>query len=167
MGQNAGRRAPSFSDFFDGRQARAIATYLARARKLEQRRIPAKNAITPHLNAMGIAPKVVEGTLLQTLTLMFRTNASQIALQIRWGMLFEKQLCSNSVLYPCRLFSQLQRSAGMRHRCDQPNSSHSVLPPPPEHHQMFPLVPPTNIVSCRPPHSTLFSIASNPVNDSY
>ena len=41
-------------------------------RPLEQRRIPAKNAATRHLNAMGIAPKVVEGTLLQPLTLMFR-----------------------------------------------------------------------------------------------
>ena len=123
--------------------------------KLEQRQIPAKNAATRHLNAMGIAPKVVGESLLQPLTLMFRTNASQIALQIalqiHWGMQFEKQLCSNSVLYPCRPFSQLQRSAGMRHRCDQPNSSYSVLPPPPEYHRMFPLVPPANIVSRRPP----------------
>ena len=151
MGQNAGRRAPTFSVFFDGRQARAVFCSRYVPLDLEQRRIPAKNAATRHLNAMGIAPKVVEGTLLQTLTLMFRTNASQIALQIHWGMQFEKQLCSNSVLYPCRPFSQLQRSAGMRHRCNQPNSSHSVLPPPPEHHRMFPLVPPANIVSRRPP----------------
>ena len=71
MGQNAGRRAPTFSVFFDGRQARAVASMVPGRyipRKLEQRRIPAKNAATRHLNAMGIAPKVVEGTLLQPLT---------------------------------------------------------------------------------------------------
>ena len=68
MGQNAGRRAPSFSDFFDGRQARAVWRRRYIPRKLEQLRIPAKNAATRHLNAMGITPKVVEGTLLQPLT---------------------------------------------------------------------------------------------------
>ena len=50
----------------------AVATYLALPRKLEQRQIPAKNAATRHLNAMGIAPKVVIDALLQPLTLMFR-----------------------------------------------------------------------------------------------
>ena len=137
MGQNAGRRAPSFSDFFDGRQARAVWSrryirFMVRyiPRKLEQRRIPAKNAATPHLNAMGIAPKVVEGTLLQPLTLMFRTNASQTASQIPWVMKFEKQLCSNPVLHPgrpTRLFS-LFRLQNVQLKCVIDADAISLIP---------------------------------------
>ena len=50
-----------------------------RSEQLEQHRIPAKNAATQHLNAMGIAPKVVIDALLQPLTLMFRIDAPHSA----------------------------------------------------------------------------------------
>ena len=55
----AGRRAPS-----------GAGRYIPR--KLEQLRIPAKNAATPHLNAMGIAPKVVAASFSDSLLLTFR-----------------------------------------------------------------------------------------------
>ena len=42
------------------------------ARRLEQRGIPAKNASTPQLNAMGIAPKVVGEGIVEPRILMFR-----------------------------------------------------------------------------------------------
>ena len=155
MGQNAGRRAPTFSVFFDGRQARAVASPLLCTSKLEQRRILAKNAATRHHNAMGIAPKVVEGSLLQPLTLMFRSNAAHIASQIPWVMRCAELLRSNPELPSGRptpgSSGFRERSACVIGRCDQPDSFISVLPPPPLHHRMFPLVPPANLISRRPP----------------
>ena len=134
----------------------------------QPRRIPAKNAATRHLNAMGIAPKVVGASFLQPLTLMFRTNAPHTASQIPWVMQYAEQFTLIQELTPGASISASERGF-QREEAEAETHSHSVLPLPPLHHRMFPLVPPANFVSRRPPivHSTLFSVATNPVNDSY
>ena len=73
------KRRPACTQFFSffrrpegARRFSHVATYLGPPRTLEHRKIPAKNAATRHLNAMGIAPKVVVLSFLQTLTLIFR-----------------------------------------------------------------------------------------------
>ena len=114
MGQNAGRRAPTFSVFFDGRQARAVWSRRYVPRKLEQRRIPAKNAATRHLNAMGIAPKVVGASFLQPLTLMFRTNAPHTASQIPWVMQYAEQFTLIQELTPGASISASERGFSAR-----------------------------------------------------
>ena len=98
----AGRRAPSG----------AVAIVCIVPRKLEQRRIPAKNAATRHLNAMGIAPKVVGASFLQPLTLMFRTNAPHTASQIPWVMQYAEQFTLIQELTPGASISASERAAG-------------------------------------------------------
>ena len=104
---------------------------------------------------MGIAPKVVGASFLQPLTLMFRTNAPHTASQIPWVMQYAEQFTLIQELTPGASISADQNvrlAAEMRHRCDQGLiPSHSVLPLPPLHSRMFPLVPPANFVSRRPP----------------
>ena len=114
---NGPKRRPACTHFFSFFRRPAGARRLEPSvcivpRKLEQRRIPAKNAATRHLNAMGIAPKVVGASFLQPLTLMFRTNAPHTASQIPWVMQYAEQFTLIQELTPGASISASERAAG-------------------------------------------------------
>ena len=109
---NGPKRRPACTHFFSFFRRPAGARRLELPRKLEQRRIPAKNAATRHLNAMGIAPKVVGASFLQPLTLMFRTNAPHTASQIPWVMQYAEQFTLIQELTPGASISASERAAG-------------------------------------------------------